>query len=222
MKTDKQWDSWERSTIATARSHGCEEIFDGNYTPLTPDEKYIFDAKQKFMHFIFEGMLLTDMGKYYVCQHETDYDAQEIFKSLSAHAKQSTQAAIDTADLLSYITTIKLHESKWHGGSHTFVLYWCDKLCVYEELVPQSNCFTHNVKIIMLQNTVSGILELNQVKVQSAHNIALGRKPLNFSSYKDLLLSAATTYDATQGLSKGRPQHNVYYIENFYDPLSDV
>jgi len=27
LKEDKQWDSWKRSTLATARSHGCEDVF---------------------------------------------------------------------------------------------------------------------------------------------------------------------------------------------------
>ena len=30
FKEDKQWDSWKRATIATARAHQCEEIFDEN------------------------------------------------------------------------------------------------------------------------------------------------------------------------------------------------
>ena len=88
------------------------------------------------------------MGKYYVRKHETDYDAQAVFKGISIHAKDSTQASIDTADLLSYITTIKLHESKWRGGTHAFVLHWCDKLRLYEELVDQSDHFTSNVKLM--------------------------------------------------------------------------
>ena len=74
----------------------------------------------------------------------------------------------------------------------------------------------------MLQNTVAGVTKLNQVNVQSSHNTALGKKPLNYASYKDLLLSAATTYDAKRGLSKGRPQRNAYNIENIYDMLTDT
>ena len=31
LKDDKAWDSWRRSTITTARTHKCEEIFDPSY-----------------------------------------------------------------------------------------------------------------------------------------------------------------------------------------------
>ena len=33
FKDDKQWDSWKRSTISTARSHGCEDVFNPSYQP---------------------------------------------------------------------------------------------------------------------------------------------------------------------------------------------
>jgi hypothetical protein len=35
LKDDKAWDSWRRSTIATARTHKCEEVFDPLYKPTT-------------------------------------------------------------------------------------------------------------------------------------------------------------------------------------------
>ena len=53
LREDKQWDSWKRSTLATARSHACEEIFDPLYTPVTSNNKDIFDEKQKFMYSVF-------------------------------------------------------------------------------------------------------------------------------------------------------------------------
>ena len=209
LREDKQWDSWKRSTVATARSHGCEEIFDPSYMPITSTDKAIFDEKQKFMYSVFEDKLHTDMGKYYVRLHEHDYDAQAIFASLQAHAKASTQASIDTAVLLSYITTTKLHESKWRGTSHSFVLHWCDRVRTYEELVDPADHFTGNVKLIMLQNAVSGVPALHQVKTQSAHDIAHGGKALTFEQYKTLLLSAASAYDAGRGLSRSRPTRSI-------------
>ena len=205
FKDDKQWDNWRRSTMATARSHGCEDIFDPNYHPSNQDDLAIFAEKQKFIYSVFEEKLQTDMGKYFVRQHEHDYDAQAIYSKLLAHARASTQASIDTADLLSYITTTKLHDSKWCGTAHSFILHWCDKVRTYEDLVDTPDHFTGNLKMTMLQNAVSGISELHQVKVQSSHDVAHGSPPLSFEQYKTLLLSAASTYDARRGLTRARP-----------------
>ena len=46
FKESKQWYDWRRSTLATARSHCCEEIFNPTYTPKTPEEKDLFIEKQ--------------------------------------------------------------------------------------------------------------------------------------------------------------------------------
>ena len=42
LREDKQWDSWRRSTISTARAHGCEDVFNPNYKPRTSDDMALF------------------------------------------------------------------------------------------------------------------------------------------------------------------------------------
>ena len=90
LREDKQWDNWHRSALVTARSHGCDHIFDPTFKPNTPEEIGIFDEKQKFMYSVFEDKLLTDMGKHLVRKHQNDYDAHAIFQQLAARAQTST------------------------------------------------------------------------------------------------------------------------------------
>ena len=42
LKEDKQWDSWNRSTKATARTHDCEDVFNETYIPNSNEEKQLF------------------------------------------------------------------------------------------------------------------------------------------------------------------------------------
>ena len=100
LKTDKQWDSWNRSTISTARTHGCEDVLDSKYVPRTQEDKDLFDEKQKFMYSVFEDYLQTDKGKYYVRLYAKNYDAQAVYKGLSHYATSSTQASLDSSALL--------------------------------------------------------------------------------------------------------------------------
>ena len=157
------------------------------------------------------------MGKHLVQKHQYDYNAQAIFQQLQKHAKESTQADIESANLLSYITSVKLHQSQWRGTTHGFILHWCDKLRLHEGLVKTTDHFTGAVKMIMLQNAVSGIAELHHVKTQSAHNIAQGKQPLNFEQYKTLLLSAASTYDAKRGLTRNPHKRSINNNELIHD-----
>ena len=69
FKEDKHWDNWKHSTLATARSHKCEEIFNPTYVPSSCSDKAIFDEKQKFIYSVFEEKLKTDVGKYLVRIH---------------------------------------------------------------------------------------------------------------------------------------------------------
>ena len=93
------------------------------------------------------------------------------------------------------MTSTKLSKGQWRGTHHAFILHWCDQLRKYEDMIDPADHFTDNVKMTMLQNVVSGVSALHQVKTQAAHDVAHGNKPLNYVNYRTLLLSAATVED---------------------------
>jgi hypothetical protein len=125
LKDDKEWDNWRRSTIATARTHKCAEIFDANYIPKGDEERALFQQKQLFMYSVFDKKLQTDMGKNLVRTHESLLDAQSIYTLLAAHATTSTRADIESQRILSYVTSTRFGtgDSGWRGTSHSFVLH---------------------------------------------------------------------------------------------------
>ena len=134
MKENKQWDDWRRSTLATARSHCCEEVFNSKYKPKTTEERDLFIEKQKFIYSVFDECLLTDMGKALVRSYESTFNAQKIYEELEKDATTSTQATIETSELLTYLTSTKLGKTPWRGTYHAFILHWCEQLRKYEGL----------------------------------------------------------------------------------------
>ena len=54
FKEDKQWDSWNRATIAQARAQDVLEVLNPKYEPQDDAEKQLFDEKQKYMFAVFE------------------------------------------------------------------------------------------------------------------------------------------------------------------------
>ena len=82
----------------------------------------------------------------------------------------------------------------------SFILHWCDKLRTFEDMIPSGDQFSDSVKMTLLQNTVDGVDDLNQVKLQSAHDVTHGQQALKYEQYKSLLLSAAAAYDTKRGL----------------------
>ena len=75
FKDSKQWDTWRRNTVATARAQDVAEVLNPNYRAVTAEDKALFKEKQKFMHAVFDKTLQTDRGKKHVREHEEDFNA---------------------------------------------------------------------------------------------------------------------------------------------------
>jgi hypothetical protein len=123
LKQDKQWDHWNRATIAQAREQDVSNVLNPKYSPMDPTEIALFQEQKKYMYAAFERHLQTDKGKALVRAHNTTSDAQGIYKELCKYALQSTKASLDSASLLAYITSAKLGDGKWKGTTHAFILH---------------------------------------------------------------------------------------------------
>ena len=77
-----------------AKSHKCNEVLDPTYNPGSePEQRELFEAKQTFMFDVFNGNLLTDMGKIIVRKHLNTTDAQAVWRELSEHMRTSSKGA---------------------------------------------------------------------------------------------------------------------------------
>ena len=85
LREEKQWDGWRRSTLATACSHGCQDVFDCTYQPTTAEERDVFNEKQKFAAVLkFQQLLLFEPAEF-----DLDIDAvQQRRRYLAAIAIQ--------------------------------------------------------------------------------------------------------------------------------------
>ena len=86
----------------------------------------LFLEQQKFMYAVFEKTLLTDKGKALVRAYQQTFDAQSIYKELTAYAMHSTKAALQASSLLSYITIMTLGDGNWKGTTHA--LYYIGRI----------------------------------------------------------------------------------------------
>ena len=113
LREDKQWDSWRRSTLATARSHSCEEVFDPTFVPASPVAKELFAEKQKFISSVFEDKIQTDVGN----------AEQQLWDRFSSQAKATIfgigktppprtprQLNLNNISAANYLCIVKLHE----------------------------------------------------------------------------------------------------------------
>ena len=73
------------------------------------------------MYVVFEKTLLTDK-KSISQDYQSSFDAQAIYRELSAYAMKSTKTTMNASALLSYITITMLGDGKWKGSTHAFIL----------------------------------------------------------------------------------------------------
>lgn len=180
----------------------------------------LFLEQQKFMYAVFEKTLLTDKGKALVRAYQHTFDAQSIYKELSAYAMNSTKAALQASSLLSYITTVTLGDGSWKGTTHAFILHWQDQVRKYHDMNPQ-NLISPDLQCTMLQNAVHPIAELRQVKLNAAQLKTFTGRDLNYDEYRSLLLSAAQQYDnQTKGSSNKIAKRRVYE-HDLYQPMEE-
>jgi hypothetical protein len=70
LKEEKQWDTWQCTTIALARAQDVSEVLEPTYVPTTSEETELFNEKQKYMYAAFEINLLTDQGKAFIRDYQ--------------------------------------------------------------------------------------------------------------------------------------------------------
>ena len=195
LKDERFNDTWHRSFLAQARAQNVQNVLDHNYVPADPTEEELFNEQQRYVYAVFESKVLTDMGKKFVRDHEDDSDAQAVYRKLTLHHTKSTKASMDSANLLSYITSARLGSGEWKGSTAGFVIHWQDKVRIYEKQVPRSDHFSDGQKRTMLQNAVQLIKELRAVKNSADMERTKSGHELSYDEYTSLLLSVCTAYD---------------------------
>ena len=216
LKDDSQWDNWNRGLTAQARAQGIADVLDPSYLPTTQETIELFQEQLKFMYAVFEKTLLTDKGKALVRYYQQTFDAQSIYRDLSAYAMQSTKAAMSASNLLSYITTTKLGDGTWKGTTHAFILHWQDQVRKYHDLSSQHQ-LSPDLQRTLLQNAVHPIMELRQVKLQADQLKTHMSKDLTYDEYCSLLLSAAQQYDTQHNSSVNKLAKRRIYEHDFLD-----
>jgi hypothetical protein len=214
LKDDKYFNVWNRGFVATAFMHHTHHVLDEKYVPKTANEIHVFREMQTFMYAVFEEHLKTDKGKSLVSEYEDKRDAQSIYRELKKHAKSSTAAQISGDSLLKYITSAR-YPGNWRGTSYAFVLHWKEQVTQYEKLELED--IPPKQKLRMLQNTVTDIADLANVKQLSDQMVARGDPPLTFEGYIELLLSACSTYDKSNTTTRQSGQRNVYAATMEYE-----
>jgi len=169
---------------------------------------------------MFNRCVQTDTGKLIVRSHEVDFDAQAVYSKLVHTATKSTKAQLTRDKLVTELTTNKL-DSSWKGTHEGFVLMWKEKMHLLEDISPQSNHYSTEVKLSMLQNTVLIVPKLSNIRDISDNLVAIGNDPLGYQAYSELLISGCNQLDKDLEITHSKSKRTVSYTnfkeEDYFD-----
>jgi len=218
---DSQYDSWLREFRAVGRSQSLENLFDPNFVPCGTKATELHTKQQLFLYAILCAKLKTDKGKDLLRKFETPPNAQAILQHLDEYHTKSTKAGLDSANLLSYITSATLGpNTTWNGTTENFILHWINQVRLREaNLEPGVQPFDDTLKKVLLQSAVQPIPELAMVRNQEEAMAAAGSARFTFQQYLKLLTSAAQSYDRNmRPTSRTAKRRTVLAHDAYEDP----
>ena len=209
LKTERDWDAFNRKLIIQAVADGIENLLEPNWTASTPDDQTIDDLQNKYFFSVLEHVLLTDRGKTIIRQYmeKKSYDARAAYADLVTQMTKSTKAKLKHGDLLDFLVTSRFGENIYNVTAEHFILAFRERLRLLDELTPVDERLSNPVRLALLQKAVNPIEELRRVKTDAE---ILG-KTHDYFEYCDLLESAAVTYDNSKK-SKSRNQVNTHSL----------
>ena len=165
------------------------------------------------MYQVFVKNCQTDKGKEIVRAYESTFNAQAIYKELSTHCMKSTTAQLNSSELMTYITSVRINDGSWRGTTSSFILHWIEQVRLYESTANKNEHFSDGQKRTMLENVVSSHNELRAIKTQADQLKALNGSVLTYAQYSTLLQASANTYDASLSVNTKKHTRSVYMCE---------
>ena len=153
------------------------------------------------MFSVLDKHLLTDMRKTIVRKYVHTTDAQSVGKDFQEHMKSSSKGASEKRSLTQYVTNTFLDDN-YKGATEQFVLQSNEQFSELEEISEESEHFTPQIKLQLLQNAVKPINDFRIVEtLDEFQSITTGygrSSSLKYKTYYDLLINACIRYDRTK------------------------
>jgi hypothetical protein len=98
---------------------------------------------------------------------------------------------------------------------------WKEKMRLLKDISPQSNHYSTEVKLSILQNAVSIVPKLSSIQDSSNNLVAIGNNPFGYQAYSELLISGCNQLDKDLEVTHSKSKRTVNYTnfkeEDYFD-----
>jgi len=194
LKDKAFFQQFDRDFKIEADAQGIIEITDPNYEPKSPEEKELFNLKQRYAYSVLRRCLKTDFGIMQVRALASTRDAQEVYRRVSEDALKSTTAIKTATDLEHEINELKLND-RYRGTYEGFLTFWKMKIDLLVELRGEDEPLSESSMKRMLKSAISAVKEFRDIEEQEAQDIEKGEKPYPFEKYYRTVQRKASSMD---------------------------
>ena len=98
---------------------------------------------------------------------------------------------------------------------------WKEKMRLLKDISPQSNHYSTEVKLSILQNAVLIVPKLSSIQDSSNNLVAIGNNPFGYQAYSELLISGCNQLDKDLEVTHSKSKRTVNYTnfkeEDYFD-----
>jgi len=224
LKEARQWNTWYRLFVATAKSQGVANVLDADYSPADADEAELFELQQNHMFAVMnrsfqEPQAIEMIRKYTGKAAGTDSgNAQLLFADVIATIRTGANARTARAALQAQLIALRLDQS-WSKGGMAFILHFGNKLQDLKDMLDDTDssyndswCKSTLITCLSTNNAfTTHAITLETTRSSLEETVAaMGQTipPQTFSSFLEQVKSFAITHDATKKTANVRRQTN--------------
>jgi hypothetical protein len=194
---EKNWYNFRCEVEATAATHNTIEVLDFAFTPnlADPDDIALFASKNQWMYSVLSAKLKTDTGMEIIRNHDLDRNAQLVWKELVDHHQNSQVGVYKKEELFRHLMNHKYDSNVWKGSISSFVINYNQKMREHDQLCKPGKIPSDYTKLTMLQDAVSTIPTLNDIKNKCNVSRAQGLPYPTLDAYIAIVKAAAQIQD---------------------------
>ena len=205
LTSNKYFDQWYEKLIIEARGQGFEDLFDKDYTPVSPADKEEYKRKNAWFFSVFHATIKTTTGKVIVKNHFQDFNCFDILVELIADAHQSVSGTLGSLDVLNWITSITYSSLK--GSAVDFIVNFDETITRYNDSkAADQDKLSDSNKKLFLQRAFSKVKVLNDVATREIERMTVhgDSHSYTYEGYLEVLKKAAELYDHSNQITNRR------------------
>ena len=213
LTNPEEWGQWWKDlhTISLATGMDACMNFAGAPQPGDPDHGD-FIRRNRWFYYILTKTVKTNEGKAILDRHNTAGDGRAALHEIYHKCLNSGASGVSSQTRMEELIGMRIDKGYSKPYTH-FINNFLRRAQQYNDLQTDHTArFTEGFIMTLLQNAVSGVPALAQLRARERHEVAMGRPSYDFARYTLLLKDEAERLDGLRRKNRHDRSANVHEL----------